>query len=187
MNRKFKNKYRTSSARLPHWDYSQNAAYFVTICTHDRICYFGKVEQGYVRLSSIGRIVRSEWLKTPEIRPDMNIKLDAFVVMPNHFHGIIIIGENEFNKLINPHHGRDAMHRVFSNQFGPQRKNLASIIRGFKSAVTKHARNLNADFRWQSRYYDHIIRNELSYNRIVTYIQQNPLKWQEDRYFETRR
>ncbi len=140
-----------------------------------------------MRLSAIGEIVQSEWLKTPGIRPDMNIELDAFVVMPNHFHGIIIIGENEFNKQGKMPH-RDAMHHVSTgantcaNQFGPQRKNLAPVIRGFKSAVTKKARILDTCFGWQSRYHDHIIRDETSYYRIAEYIQNNPLKWQEDRY-----
>ena len=94
---KFQNKYRINTWRHPHWDYGSNAAYYVTICTKNRECFFGNVVAGKMKLSGIGEIVKTEWLKTPEIRPGMNLNLDEYVVMPDHFHGIIIIGENEFN------------------------------------------------------------------------------------------
>lgn len=197
MNNRYQNKYRIASARHPAWDYGWNAAYFVTICTKDRVCWFGEIVQTQdpaslqeMRLSPIGEIVHSEWVKTPKIRPDMNLELGAFVVMPNHFHGIIIIGENEYN---DPR--RDAMHCVSTppttnpekptNQFGPQSKNLASIIRGFKIGVTKHARQINPEFAWQPRYHDHIIRNEKSFHTISEYIVDNPLKWSEDKFYAT--
>jgi putative transposase len=130
-----------------------------------------------MKLSPIGEIAQSEWVKTLEIRLDMNLKLGEFVVMPDHLHGIIIIGENPYNT------GRDAMHCVSTafhngqNQFAPQSKNLASIIRGFKMGVTKHARLINPKFEWQPRYYDNIIRNEQSFNAISQYIRDNPLRW----------
>jgi putative transposase len=182
---KFKEKYRISSARLPLWNYNSAAAYFVTICTHNRTHFFGEVVGGEVQLTEIGLVVRDEWLKTPGIRPDMNMDLDEFVVMPNHFHGIIGIGENKFNTGGMDNNCRDAMHGVSTvaeNQFGPQRKNLASIIRGFKSAVTTYARKNNIEFAWQSRFYDHIIRDNDSYLRIREYIRNNPLRWDEDKY-----
>jgi REP element-mobilizing transposase RayT len=190
---KFKNKYRIPSARLPYWDYGQNAAYFVTICTKNRKHFFGEIITGrdamhcvsaIMELSEIGKIVKNEWIKTPHMRPDMNLELGEFVVMPNHFHGIIFIRENEYNAK-----RRDAMHCVSTtneqhkNIFGPQSKNLASIIRGFKIGVTKNARAINPYFAWQSRFYDHIIRNEKTYYKIVEYIRYNPLKWQDDRYY----
>ena len=93
MEQKFQNKYRIQSTRLASWDYGWPGYYFVTICTKHRQCFFGEIHC----LSEIGKIVQTEWLKTPEIRPDMNLKLGEFVVMPNHFHAIIQIGENEFN------------------------------------------------------------------------------------------
>jgi REP element-mobilizing transposase RayT len=68
------------------------------------------------------------------------------------------------------------------NQFGPQSKNLASIIRGFKSAVTQKARQIHPDFAWQPRYYDHIIRNKQSFQKITTYIKNNPAKWKNDKF-----
>jgi len=195
MNKKFQNKYRIPSARHPYWDYSKNAAYFVTICTKNRNFYFGEIvnsrasgNRKIMELSKIGNIVGQEWLKTPEIRPDMNLELGPYVVMPNHFHGTIIIGPNQYN---DPR--RDAMHRVssmkmtnenleYKNKFGPQSKNLSSIIRGFKSAVTIQARKIQPDFAWQSRFHDHIIRNDASYKNIKTYIETNPLNWSEDKF-----
>ena len=193
---KFQNKYRIPSARLQNWDYSSNAAYFVTICAYNRECYFGHVAEEKMVLSEIGKFVDSEWLKTFDIRKDMNLTMGEYVVMPNHFHAIIIIGKNEYNRGDavrggggggDAMHRRDAMHRVSTNdkpanKFGPQSKNLASIIRGFKSAVTVHARKIHADFAWQSRFHDHIIRDDESFERILNYIRTNPSNWKEDRF-----
>lgn len=205
MGNKYQNKYRISSVRLKNWDYSSSAAYFVTICTKNRFHFFGEVINGEMILNDLGQIVENEWVKTIEMRPDMNLELGEFVVMPNHFHGILIIGDNEYNTNTDNHgaddigadyNGRDAMHGVstgktmgktmdiYKNQFGIQSKNLASIIRGFKSAVTTYARkNNNLDFGWQARYHDHIIRNELSFERIQNYIINNPSKWNEDKFY----
>lgn len=188
---KFKNKYRIESTRLKNWDYSRQAAYFITICTANREHFFGKIEnQGetpcMASLSAIGIIVEQEWVKTPEIRPDMNLELGEFVVMPNHFHGIIFIGNNEFNSDGDAM-CRGAMHRastdgIYKNEFGPQSKNLSSIIRGFKSAVTVQARKIDPEFGWQSRFHDHIIRNTISYDAISQYIIDNPKKWIDDEF-----
>jgi len=190
---KFENKYRIRSARAYFWDYSWNASYFVTICTHNRLCWFGDILDGQMNLSKIGQIVNSEWLKTFEMRPDMNLSMGEYVVMPNHFHAIIGIGKNKYNskpKSVDGdvNGGRDAMHcasTTTKNKFGPQSKNLASIIRGFKIGVTKNARLIHPDFQWQSRFHDHIIRNEKSYQRISNYIINNPIRWQKDNFFDT--
>ncbi|MCZ8198203.1 MAG: transposase [Flavobacterium sp.] len=186
---KFKNKYRIEPARLKNWDYAKSAAYYITICTANRKHFFGKIENEEMMYSEIGKIVELEWLKTPDIRPDMNIELGEFVVMPNHFHGIVFIGDNEFNGERDGERGggRDAMHLVstddiYTNKFGPQSKNVSSIIRGFKSAVTIHARNINPEFGWQPRFYDRIIRDAKSYEVISKYIINNPKKWFEDAF-----
>ena len=121
----------------------------------------------------------------------MNLELGEFVVMPNHFHAILIIGENNFNSVQSAGR-RDAMHGVSaanitnlpSNKFGPQSKNLASIIRGYKSSVTTYARKNNLDFAWQSRFHDHIIRSKDDYVRISNYIQNNPANWEDDRFYK---
>jgi putative transposase len=202
---KFQNKYRIPSARASWWNYASYAAYFVTICTKHRQHYFGEIVETQCIASAstdvetqcvasastdvetqcvaslqptvIGNIKKQEWLNTPSIRPDMNLELDEFIIMPNHFHAIIWIGENEFNRDVCICDCRDAMHRVSTiantnaknatvNKFGPQSKNLSSIIRGFKSAVTTYATTTNIAFGWQSRFHDHIIRDEESYQRI---------------------
>lgn len=132
-----------------------------------------------MHLSEIGVIAKSEWYKTSVIRPDMNLKLGAFVIMPDHIHGIIEIGKNEYNRY-DGDNCTGAMHCARTppdkNKFGPQRKNLSSIIRGYKSAVTKRAHQIDPEFTWQSRFYDHIIRNPDSHDRIKQYI-QNHLKF----------
>jgi putative transposase len=192
---KFKNKYRIASARAPFWDYGSAALYFITICTQNREHWFGEIVDGVMHLSEIGCIVQSEWLKTFEIRPDMNLWMGEFVVMPNHFHAIIGIGENQYNGQWDTQR-RDAMHCVSTtndttktsnpkNQFGPQSKNLASIIRGFKIGVTKNAGLIHPDFQWQTRFHDHIIRGDQSFQTISNYIINNPVKWQEDKFFKS--
>ena len=209
---KFRNKYRIESTRLRNWDYGWKGYYFITIVTRNREHYFGNIENGKLIKSKLGEIVEKEWLKTATIRRDMNIIIDEFCVMPNHFHAIIKIGKNQYNQFDDksdsiPDSGtaagspdRDATHRVSTgdptanptanpppvksnpkNQFGPQRKNLPSIIRGFKSAVTTFARKNNIEFGWQPNYYEHIIRNEHEYYRIKIYIKNNPRKWTEDK------
>src|SRR5205085_1437000 len=152
------NQYRISSARLKNWNYGSEGFYYVTICTKDRSNSFGEINKGIINLSELGSVVQSEWIKTPALRPDMNLQLGEFVVMPNHIHGIISIGKNAF------HPGRFA-----KNKFGPQSKNLASIIRGFKSSVTTYARKNNICFNWQARFHEHIIRGCGDYLRITEY------------------
>ena len=97
MSDKFQNKFRIESARLKNWDYGSQASYFVTICTKDRLHYFGEVINREMILNDVGKIVETEWLKTFEIRPDMNLTMGEYKVMPNHFHAIICIGDNEYN------------------------------------------------------------------------------------------
>ncbi len=208
MAERFQNKYRIASARLQSWDYSSEGMYFITICTKNRQCYFGEIVEApsttslqskpqyesQMQLSEIGKMAESEWLKTLQLRPDMNLELDAFQVMPNHFHSIIIIGENEFNRR-HAVYRRDAMHRVSTttisktktaaNQFAPQSKNLGSIVRGYKSAVTTYARKNNIAFDWQARFHDHIIRSKDEYHHIVNYILNNVANWQKDKFYNS--
>ncbi len=216
---KYQNKFRIQSARLQKWDYGWNGSYFLTICTANREMFFGDVVDGEMELSEIGEIVENEWLKTFEMRPDMNLKMGAFVVMPNHFHAILAIGKNQYNSYSETDRGvsdcgvsvvgtqciaslrsdtpdttdtpntANEIDKQLSgkisesrNQFGPQSKNLASIVRGFKSAVTINARKIRADFAWQPRFHDHIIRDPAEYQRIENYIINNPKKWKEDTF-----
>ena len=163
---------RRNSLRLKGYDYAQPGAYFVTVVTHQWACLFGEIVDNKMLLTHTGKIVEWEWEHLAK-QFDF-VELGAYQVMPNHFHAIIGIGENEYNSGGNAMHGRGAMHRAstekIENNFGPQSKNLASIIRGFKSSVTKYARINKIDFLWQPRFHDHIIRNEKSYQRISDYI-----------------
>ena len=229
---KFQNKYRIPSARWREWNYGDEGAYFITICTKQREHYFGEIENGQMQLSEIGKTAQNEWLNSMDIRPDMNLDMECFVVMPNHIHGIVVIGKNEYNSvrddgdyckdamhgvsmenndtISDAMHGvsmenndtiSDAMHGVSTdnetetniielfqkietipsaNHFGPQSKNLASIMRGFKSAVTTTARELNISFGWQTRFHDHVIRDDDEFRRIAFYIEQNPMNWEKD-------
>ena len=186
----FQNKYRIPSARLQNWNYANPGMYFVTICTGNREHYFGEIVEtellvetrlpavetrciASLRPTEIGKIAELEWIKTLELRPDMNIELGEFIVMPNHFHGIIIIAENQFNGIGG----------TSENQFGSQSKNLASILRGYKSAVTTYARKNNIPFTWQPRFHDHIIRSDDAFKRISNYIVNNPANWKEDKFY----
>jgi hypothetical protein len=113
MTERYNNIYRIESSRKPGWDYSQQGAYFITVCTAKGDHCFGHIDKRRMILSDIGRVAEEEWLKTPDIRPDMNLTLDSYCIMPNHVHGIIIIGENRYN--------RDQ--KIILPGFGPQRKN----------------------------------------------------------------
>lgn len=124
-----------------------------------------------------GEIVKIEWLKTFEMRK--NLALDEYMIMPNHFHGIIIITDNESD-------GRGTLQRAPTfEQFGkPVSNSIPTIIRLFKSTTTKQInelRNTPGTKIWQRNYYEHIIRNENELNKIREYIQNNQLNWQEDR------
>lgn len=168
----FKNKYRTTSTRLQHWNYADEGFYFVTICTKDRVCNLGEIKDNNVFLSEIGKIVFDCWLEVPG--HFKNVKLDDWIIMPNHVHGIIEIKNND---------GRDAPWRVSTtNRFAPlQRNSLQSIINHFKGAVKQICNKNNfAFFQWQPRYYEHIIKNDEDYARIKEYIALNPVNWQND-------
>jgi putative transposase len=178
----YNDQFRIDSARLKNWDYSTEGLYYVTICTKNRECFFGEIANNIVFLTEIGKIAHEEWLKTSEIRPDMNLELGKFIVMPNHVHGIIKIGKNEYNFGTDAR-GRNTMHGISTTpKFGPQSKNLSSIMRGFKSAVTTAARLNQISFDWQSRFHDHIIRSYKEFINISEYIANNPSNWKDDEF-----
>lgn len=174
--------------RLTDYDYSQEGLYFVTICCQDKICRFGKINNSEVVLNEAGRIAHEEWLKTPQLRP--NVELGEFIIMPNHMHGIIIINNNDVGtNCIRPTTMgvlNTPLQQCGNGEFRSPSQTLGSIIRGYKSAVTKQIKQLyNApDIRlWQRNYYEHIIRNEVSYKNISDYIVNNPYNWANDDYY----
>lgn len=211
MEDKYQNKYRISSARLPGWDYGWNASYFVTICTKDRQNFFGDIAGGEMILSKIGVVADIMWYEIKNHAK--NIELGDFIVMPNHVHGIITLNEqnpeHKFDtQIINvpPVETRHALSlqqpqspqqtggnnaqkndnkTPAQQRFQNQGKNtLSSIIGGYKASVTKHANRLKLDFAWQPRFYDHIIRNEESFQMISNYIVNNPQNWSQDKFFK---
>jgi putative transposase len=165
----YNNKYRVDSIRLKNWDYKSPAYYFVTICTRNNECLFGEVVKGEMKLTSLGVVALKSWQEIPRHFP--HVKLDAFVVMPNHVHGIIVIVETQ---------NFAPLQGFQPNKFGPQSKNLASIIRGYKIGVKKWSTINNISFSWQERFYEHIIRNEKNLEDIRDYIVNNPLNWDKD-------
>ena len=137
-------------------------------------------------LSEIGKLAQKYWHEIPEHFPF--VILHAFVVMPNHIHGIIEIAKNNQSDFVVETQNLASLRQQQSskltphNKFGPQSRNLASIIRGYKIGVTKNAKKLDPDWGWQSRYHDHIIRNGESYQKIKKYIINNPVKWENDKF-----
>jgi putative transposase len=182
----FNNKYRIPSSRLKNWNYANEAMYFITVCTKNKINFFGEIIDSVLQPTDIGKIAHLEWYKTTKLRPDMNLELDEFEVMPNHIHGIIMIGANEYNTRRDARHCVSTNHKKnpeYINQFAPQSKNLSAIIRGYKSAVTTFARKNEIIFEWQPRFHEHIIRSMDEYYKISNYILNNPAQWQNDIFY----
>jgi len=189
-SQKFRNKYRIKSIRLQNWDYGWNAAYFVTICTHRRLFHFGDVTDGIMGLSHIGCLAWRFWYEIPYHFPFVN--LGAFVVMPNHVHGIVVIDKSNDGcngtggGAVETRHCLVSIKTIGQNRCRNQGKNtLSSIIGSYKSVVSKYAHKINPDFAWQSRFYENIIRDDRSYDRISNYIDDNPLRWNGDKFYRT--
>ena len=191
------------SIRLKGYDYTQPGAYFITLCTWQRKCLFGEVVKGEMRLNQAGRIVQDAWqLLAPQFP---RIRMDAFCVMPNHFHGIILISsgvgatrpdqlEAEAGKRMagneflsdtkgspRPNHAQGRIHPACPT--GPPPGSIGAMIGQFKSRATRRLWKLPGYGRapiWQRNYYEHIIRNEAEWDQIIRYIQANPAQWEED-------
>lgn len=178
---KFKESYRIESNRLKNWNYSWKGLYFVTINTKFFQNDFGEIVDGEMKHSNLGNKVYEEWAKIPMIRPDMNIIIDEFTIMPNHFHGIIGIDRNKHNTfplISNIDEILSEKGSLSPNLFGPQRKNLGAIIRGFKGAVKSFAKKNNILFDWHPRYYDKLIQDEIALDNIRKYIRNNVSNWE---------
>ena len=159
------------SVRLQHYDYGSTGAYFVTVCTHLRVHALGEIQNGTMCLSPLGAKVWEEWLTTFIKRPAFSP--GAFIVMPNHWHGII-------------HISRPAGEHWDENRieaFGPSKKDtLATMMKGMQSAITSFARR-ELDWEgklWQRGYHEHVIRDDQDYDRIETYILDNTRRWKDD-------
>ncbi len=168
--------------RLKNYDYGSDGWYFITICTVKRKHFFGELTRGegaqdleegaqnlahpHLHPSTMGEIAHLYWTEIPNHFPF--VILDEFVIMPDHMHGLFYFDKPDYPYRI-----------PRPNQFGPQSKNLASVIRGYKAAVKKYATMNNIPFAWQSRYHDYVIRTENRLQIIRRYIRHNPYKWFE--------
>ena len=210
MNHYNPNIHHRKSIRLKGYDYSQEGFYFITICCEGRLCRFGNIENGEMKLNEFGTIAFDSWTKTPQLRP--NVALGAFVIMPNHMHGIIhLLGRGELhspNELPNDIRGECTSPNELPHDIGGEcnspnelpndirgecnsplprgpSQTIGAIVRGYKSSVTKQLGLMGFEEKlWQRNYYEHIIRNEQSYNTISNYIINNVAKWQADKFYK---
>ena len=149
--------YSRKSPRIPNFDYSSDHYYFVTICTHNRRCLFGEPEH----LNSWGQIARNQILQIEEHYS--NIKVDQFVVMPNHVHMILVVG---------------------CGAKAEKNPNLSQIIAQLKSGISREIRKSAAELTvWQRSFHDHVIRTQKDYEKIWLYIQTNPQRWDKDCFY----
>jgi REP element-mobilizing transposase RayT len=187
MSDKFKNKYRIPSARLQTWDYGNNCSYFITICTKNREYYFGEIvetptTEPTMQLNEIGKLTEQYWMEIPNHFPF--IELGNFVVMPNHVHGILIIDKPDMAVQTRLIASLPTKTGGFAGDNNPMfHENISRICRWFKGRCSFEIRKLHADFEWQPRFHDHIIRNSQSFERIQDYIANNPRNWKDDKFY----
>jgi REP element-mobilizing transposase RayT len=157
-------------------DYSEPAYYFITICTHKKILFFGKIkgeeEDARIELSEPGEVAKRFWFKIPN--RFSNVELDEFVIMPNHIHGIIKIVRRNAPRRVPTEGIRMGLEPL-------RRSSLSSIINHYKGNITKWCNRNGYNFAWQPRFYDRIVRNGRELNKIRQYIWDNPAKWSVDR------
>jgi REP element-mobilizing transposase RayT len=185
------------SIRLEGYDYTQAGAYFVTVCTQDRACLFGDVIEGEMRLNDAGRMVTAIWDDIPSRHPSTGT--DAFVVMPNHVHGIILVGaplvgarsvvgaRSDVRPTAGTTTPNGATTRVAPTG-DPKRPSLGDIVGAFKSITTNEYALGGTSGGWppfpgrlwQRNFYEHIVRNDRDLDRIRQYIADNPARWAED-------
>jgi REP element-mobilizing transposase RayT len=183
--------HRRRSIRLPHYDYAQPGAYFVTMVAWHRECLFGTVVKGEMQLNKIGKIVEWEWLDLS--KRFSYIELGAYAVMPNHFHGILFLHENvgatrrgqtaKGSGVASPPIMTTSSTDGSPLPHGPKAASLGAIVGQFKSRATKRIWKF-PEFKetpiWQRNYYEHIIRNDTDLHNKTDYIEANPLLWEQD-------
>ncbi|HSB01635.1 MAG TPA: transposase, partial [Anaerolineales bacterium] len=176
-------KYHRHSIRLSNYDYSQPGAYFVTIVTWHRECLFGEVVNGEMRLNKFGLLAKQQWEKLPKRFP--NIELGAFVIMPNHAHGniVIVAGRGTAANQNDPDGELSRRAPTYEQFQKPVRGSIPTIIRSYKSAVSYRINLMRGTQDipvWQRNYYEHVIRNERDLQNITDYIEANLRLWGED-------
>jgi putative transposase len=197
------NRHYRRSIRLKEYDYSQAGLYFITICCKNRACLFGDITDGEMVLNDAGQMVATQWLELSN--RFKNIELHEYVVMPNHFHGILqIVGatlvvaqnnneiQNKTDTQNNSETQKGQPHGIAPTGITPTGKTVGDMVGAFQSIATvEYIRGVkNNNWQpfdgklWQRNYWEHIIRNENEYNRIAQYIINNPIKWGNDKLNE---
>ncbi|HEY5593313.1 MAG TPA: transposase [Paludibacter sp.] len=198
-------KHHRRSIRLKGYDYSRAGLYFITICCQDRICRFGHVDNGEMVLNEFGQIAYNEWCNLP--KRFANFELDVFQIMPNHMHGIIVLnnavgagftpaqnGNNPENdtpaqNVAVAQNETDIIQWAGASPAPTTNASISDIVGAYKSLVANgcldiyKSNNKTMGKLWQRDYYEHIIRNEQSYQTITNYIIDNPAKWNEDKFY----
>ena len=200
----YQNKFRVETTRLKNWNYASDGWYFITICTKGRENIFGIIEHGIMLLNQYGRIVEQCWFDLPNHY--FNLILDAFVIMPNHLHGIMII-DNTRETIVSGNGGivetglkpvsttdtQPNMNTQPQSNTQPQpntqpqssttKHGIFEFVRALKTFSSRRMNELDntaGKSRWQSRFHDHIIRDEEELHRIQQYIFNNPSTWEKD-------
>jgi len=197
MTKKFMNKYRNESLRLKYWDYGRNGDYFLTICTKDKDHFFGEIKDREMFMNKVGQIAQDIWFKIPQQFPFA--KLENFVVMPNHVHGILVMDKiDDSDEIRDFYNNPDMLSEIaktmtiggpkiggITGNYNPMfKKNVSRVMRWYKGRCTFEIRKLNPNFGWQPKFYDNIIRNDRAYRNISQYIIDNPKRWKEDKFYK---
>ena len=191
---KWQSKYRIPPARAEWWDYANDGAYFITICTDNRQHFFGECKYHKMQLSTVGAIVQGFWYEIPKHFPF--VELGAFVVMPNHVHGVLILDNTPCNTERHVEIGQCPISTApefvpisqthAQKRFRNQGKNtVSSIVGSFKSVCTKHINLAYPDmaFGWQKLFWDNIIKDDEAFENITNYIINNPSNWEMDKFY----
>jgi len=181
------------SIRLKRHDYTSNGMYFITICIHNHHCLFGNIENRKMQPNPFGQIARDQWYELPNRFPDL--ELDAFVVMPNHVHGILILDDTVSSGLIETNVGAGFTPALVPESGRATARvaptSVSKIIGMYKSLVLHHAiqyiksncPDMLLGKLWQRGFYDHIVRDHRSYEKIANYIINNPTNWHNDKFY----
>jgi len=188
MNKSAENRRRT--IRLQGWDYSQEGVYFITVCSQNREYLFGEISHDSMQLNAPGTMVVEAWDSLPDRFPFM--QLDARIIMPNHFHAIVVIPRGEsciHPSYTRPEQGEHKVRPYGERPQGTSEGSIGRIVQGFKSITTqkfiKGVRECGwqpfSGKLWQRNYYEHIVRDEEEWQGISDYIAANPINWAMDR------